>query len=471
MRKLVFTAITLALVLGSCSNEQLEQINTSPNAAPDASLELLVNGALVGTIQPMSGENARLAGMWAQQFTGEDRQYSGFQSYTITQADFSWTGYYYSMSQQSDLAIEKAVAAGNDFYLGITHIVKGMALGTVAALFEEAPFTQANDFENFPNPTFDDQLTIYTGVENLLDDAIEVLERNQGVGDFANKDFFYSGDAASWIRVAHTLKARYYLHNKEYSSALAEAQDGIMLPENDMLAPHAGNYNLDMNLYFSFGVFDRPGYMTATNAYLPTILDEVGQTADGVQTGLKNNAKTDESERFAFYYSGYGDEDGDGNIDRAYDLNYGGAYGRAASFPMVTAVENLLIMAECYSQGGDDDMALEKLNEVRALHASTFAATYDAYVLTDFDAGGIADYGRGSVTDNLYYEIILEKYASLVGQIEVFNDLRRTKNLIGLVPTNGTQLPERFLTPQDEIDGNPNAYLSGTLFEPTAVNR
>jgi len=97
--------------------------------------------------------------------------------------------------------------------------------------------------------------------------------------------------------------------------------------------------------------------------------------------------------------------------------------------------------------------------------------TYEDFALTDFEPGGIEDNGKGNVIGNMLYEVLEEKYTSLIGQIEVFNDMSRTDNYLGLAPTTGGQLPERFLIPQAEIDGNTNAPSPiPDLFEPTWAN-
>lgn len=472
MRNLLLGLLSILLIVTSCTNDQLEEINRSPNAPTGASLDLIMDATLVGAIQPFEGENARLAGIWAQQFTGTDRQYAAFQTYNVSSADFDWAGYYYSTTNQADIAIEKATVDANEIAKGMMLTIKGMSFGTVAALWENAPYTQANNLNEFPNPSFDDQQTIYTGAHSILDDAIAAFET--GAGSDLGTDFYFGGDPAKWEAAAHTLKARFYLHQGDYSSALSEAEQGILVAANDMMIPHpTGSYNQDMNLYHSFIVLDREDYMGAQNAMLPTMLDSVGEDADGVITGAKNNAKTDEKARFQFYYTGYGTVDGDGFVERGdYLPNTSAAYAATASFPLVTALENLLIAAECQIELGSETEALNYLNQARAQLALQFPdGTYEGYVDTDFDAGGIVDHGKGSRIENMRYEIAIEKYASLVGQIEVFNDLRRTKNLIGLTPIGtSTQLPQRYLVPQDEVDGNPNAVVEPDLFKPTAAN-
>jgi len=58
----------------------------------------------------------------------------------------------------------------------------------------------------------------------------------------------------------------------------------------------------------------------------------------------------------------------------------------------------------------------------------------------------------------LLREILEERYVTFFGQIEGFNDMRRTQNetivRVPVTPNAGTQLPQRFLYPQTEIDRN-----------------
>ena len=148
--------------------------------------------------------------------------------------------------------------------------------------------------------------------------------------------------------------------------------------------------------------------------------------------------KQNEGERFADLYVNNG-----GSADD-YDLNYTGSLWTAtSSYPLATVHENLLIQAECEYRGGSAANALARLNDVRAIlgKLSIQQEHMTAFDLTDFDPSGIEDNGKGSQGENLLYEILEEKYTSLVGQIEVFCDVRRTDNFIGnLTPVTGSDL-------------------------------
>jgi hypothetical protein len=163
-------------------------------------------------------------------------------------------------------------------------------------------------------------------------------------------------------------------------------------------------------------------------------------------TNYRGNAKTDESNRLPYYFTtdGYS----------ALDPNWvDGAFASNANFPIVSYVENQLILAESYWRTSDFVKALNHLNNARKYNDSTFGG-FDPYIATDF-----------ANNNALLKEIMVEKYISLYGQIEAYSDVRRTNNLIGVKPNTGSNVPQRFLYPQAEINTNPTNTPSKGLFE------
>ncbi|OAQ39070.1 hypothetical protein A5893_10365 [Pedobacter psychrophilus] len=147
--------------------------------------------------------------------------------------------------------------------------------------------------------------------------------------------------------------------------------------------------------------------------------------------------------------------------------------------------ENQLILAESYMKkaNADPNSALVALNTVRDYYNNSgyvasgyysFGKSYQPYLLTDFAPGEIENPALTGTTVNqaLLKEIIEERYVSLIGQIEQFTDVRRTKNLLGIAPVSGTILPQRFLYPQSELNTNTNTpkLVTGDLFKPLTSN-
>jgi len=225
-----------------------------------------------------------------------------------------------------------------------------------------------------------------------------------------------------------------------------------------------------MNPFFHFVVLSRAGDMTAQGAFAPALLQ--GRT----------NAKTNETGRSRYFYTITGP---------AANLNTGanGFFAADADFPLVTFEENQLILAEAalrLSENPKFIAVLNALNEVRSYHdANAYkafgTATYKSYEQADFDAGGLLNPNGLKPEEALLKEILTEKYLSLMGQIETFNDIRRartlsgTRNVIG-IPTKNPgvpTIPQRLLIPQSEINTNQSVNQSALpgLFEPTPVNQ
>ena len=444
------------LLLGACKD--VEDINKDPNNASDAPLESVLTSVFASSIIAHEGHPARLAGVWSKQFTGSARSNSAYYAYTINSSEFQWDVNYILISN-ANVVIEKATAENNLLASGIAKVMKAHTLGMTTALWGDIPFSERAQFPEIVNAKFDDQVSVYASVQTLLDEAISDLNSNPTSDVVAAKDLFFGGDATAWEKVAQTLKARFYLHTSDYSQAAAAASKGLLDATGDWMLPHpTGTYLEDQNLYYSFGAVDWEGYIRARGATLPDWLDSSS-------TNYRGNDKTDETERFAFIYIGTGSNN--------HDLNYDGMWAPNAPFPLATAIENFLILAECAWRTDDLPAALDHLNAARSILAIQFPlGKYEAYEMADFAPDGMAGAVGKTVEEALLYEILEEKYASLVGQIEVFNDLRRTDNFLGLTPVQGNAFPERFLVPQVEIDENVNVPnpIPG-LFDPTPVNQ
>ncbi|BBM70834.1 hypothetical protein RmaAA213_26800 [Rhodothermus marinus] len=439
-----------------------EKFDKAPNLATEAPPEQILTGAQVGSILLQDGHLARISGVWTHQFTGSDRQFLAYNEYRVSADDFTnmWNLAYQDIIGQTRLIRAEATETNNRLLRGVATITEALASGTLTALFGDIPFSQAAQPEQYPNPAFDPQPQVYEAIQQMLGEAIADLQSGAGISP-GSRDIFFGADADKWIKVAHTLRARYYLHTGNYAQALQHAQMGIDAPDGsgDLIAPHGSSLYNDANPFYLFVEVERSGYMTANNAFAPSLLDPASSIYRG-------NAKTDESARFAFYYAG---ENGDYVLNTAN----GGAFAIDADFPIVTYVENQLIIAEAaLLANGDFNTALAALNNARAALDQKFGpGAYQPYAASDFEAGGIANPQGESPNRALLREILEEKYLSLIGNIEAFNDARRTDNFIGIPIRAGNRFPQRFLYGLDELNANENAPNPPPgVFEPTTVN-
>lgn len=428
-----------AAVLFTGCDAFTEGYDEDPNQPREATPDVILTAAQVANILLQEGNFARISGVWAGHFTGADRQYQSLEDGRASAADFDnmWNLAYTDVIAQTTIIQDETSETGNRTLRGIARVLEAQAFGTMTSLFGDVPFEEASQvrvtddgsIEGPRNPAYDAQEDVYAGIQELLSSAIEDLE--SGAGDVpGGRDIYFGGDPGPWIEVAHTLKARYYLHTGDYAEAMAEAEQGISDPSGNMIAEHGSSLGQDVNAFYNFVAVSRVGYMAAGGAHAPALLDPGSDDYRG-------NDKTDETERFATYYA---------PVFTDLDPNVGAYFADDASYPLVTYSENQLILAEAALLEGDRDAALDALNDVRDVLADTYAeGEYEAYEDGDFGSD-----------EDLLAEILEEKYLTLYGQIEAYNDVRRTDNFIGVPGKRNGEVPQRFIYPQGERDANAN---------------
>ena len=73
-------------------------------------------------------------------------------------------------------------------------------------MFEDIPFSQANQSDEFPNPAPDAQPDVLRGIVGQIDEALgQVNLEEPGIQD---RDVFYNGDMSKWQKFGNTIKLR-----------------------------------------------------------------------------------------------------------------------------------------------------------------------------------------------------------------------------------------------------------------------
>lgn len=477
MKKL-FIINVLSLLFFGC-DKMVEDLNQNPNNPTSAPYQYTLTGAEVATIILQTGEPARESGIFAGQFTGFERQHLALNNYLVTATtfDLTWRVIFRDILRNIRVAEASAIESGIDgVALGILQVLEALDLGTATSLFGDIPFDQAGGLE-FENPEFESQIVIYGKIQALLDDAIVKLEIGTGRPP-ANTEIYFDGDAMAWTQVAYTLKARFFMHTKEYPAAYNAAQKGIgsngSLHSNNMKSPH-GTATDNSNLYYQFfAIASRKSDLVASDFFASFI--DANNATNPIPANYRGNSKTNETARYKYLL-----QKTDVGIQPNFNTN--GFAQIDAPAQIVTYAENLLILAEAGARA-NFNTGLGHLNAFRAYMASGGYMTnpvmanikYEPYVAADFDNTGIENMDGVSSDNALLREILEERYITLFGQIEVFNDTRRTQNesivRVPVVPNTGSLLPQRFLIGDSEIDSNKNTPnpIPG-FFEPTQVNQ
>lgn len=206
LTKLLF-ALTFFLFLSTCDKE-LEEINKNPASLNEVPLRNLLPTAIVGSYNILGNVSAVNVGFVNQQLdaVGCFEMVHGRES-----MENHWRFGFYGGILKDNMTIIRQAEAEEDgqFYSGVSKLLVAYAFGNETTSFGNMPFTEAvQGLENL-QPAYDDQQTIYEGILELLDEAIDDLSAG---GIYGGGDLIFDGDAERWIKNAYALKMRYYFH-------------------------------------------------------------------------------------------------------------------------------------------------------------------------------------------------------------------------------------------------------------------
>jgi len=456
--------ITILSCLISCQS-LVEDINdTNPNQFGTVDGQTLFTGIQLANTTVQSSYLNWSAGVWTGNFVGAGR-FAPNQNYEYlnTNSNTPWSNIYVGVVKQAREIRSGIEVTNKDFFYGASKVIEAHAVGTAVNVFGDVPYSEASN-DNIPAPKYDSQTDVYRALQSLLDEAISDLQV-AATGGGISEDIYFGGDSNKWIKAAYTLKARLYLDVRDYASALSAAQSGISSESESMkYYPPAVVNTGDTNLLNQFFTGSFVGDLTTEGSFL---IDLIGTGAIS-----RNNIKTDEVDRAAYYYDGV-------------NLNLSGIAANNEPMNQISYQENLLTWAESSlrANANNFNVSLGKLNEHRAnlrngVYFSSNSGVYDNYVEADFLANGLENVdGSLSKEDALLREIIEERYVSFFADILSFNDLRRMKKdpsaIQVAVPYNtGTKHPERFLYPFSEENTNgTNVPDIENIFVKTEVNK
>lgn len=428
--KTLFVAGAAVAATGCSDFLSGDKLDFDPNRPTSAQAAQLFTAIQVNSYYVVGGHAARVLAMWMQQMAGTDRQYRGYDQYSITEGLFGeYTAAYTGGGLIDMRAIQaEAEASGNRILGGITKVWEALVVGFLADMYGDVSYSQAVNGDQFPQPVLDPQMDVYAALQGVLDDAIADLSSGQGA--VGNLDLSLGGDAQAWIRVAHTLKARLYLHtaevnNSAYAQALAEAQQGISSPAGDLNEYHSSSSG-EENIWWQFIARDRDSYtrpgkllvdmMKARNdPRLPEYFELAGNgqyggaaPGEGLNTDIHSNISAT-------------------RLDPGFNQ------------PIVTWLETQAIIGESAYRVGNFALARSALDAIRASY-------------------GANPIGAGLSGTALLTAILTEKYIGLFQNYEAFNDWKRTcfPNLSPATQAYQGNVPARFTYPVAERTSNPD---------------
>lgn len=424
MKKYLLLGMAAAVTaLSSCDIDT--SINNDPNNVSKASLNVILPTGQAGLGYVVGGDLSRYASLFTQHHFGDARQHSGLYAYQMTESDVdnAWRFNLYGGPMQ-DFSDMMRIAAENNtpHYQGVAEVLMAYSLGTVVDLWSDAPYSQAFKGSANLKPAYDNGEQLYGEIHKLLDAAIGHLGATASNFTPAADDFIYKGSKAAWIKAAHALKARYFMHvRKKDPSAAAK-----VLTEAAM----AFTANAD-DMQFVFGE-------TESEA---NPLYQFNQQRNDIRMGPKlmelMNATNDPRRPM------YALPDADTLYSTKSEL--GPFYASINSpVPFITFAEVKFLEAEAALITGD---------KAKAVAAYTAAVTANmeklGVVKADIDKYIAQTTVTATEGDITLQRIMEQKYIAMYSQVESWSDWRRTE-LPALTPTSGQSVPRRFPHAQSE---------------------
>ncbi len=429
-RLILFSTICLVLSASLNSCKKLDDTNINPNSPESVTPNVQLTASELSIGYTIGGDIARYSGVLTQHIVGADRQFSVFDRYNFVNSDFDqpWQNTFLTLKNLNDLAVNSD-AKGYNTYVGVANILSAYTLGTAADLWNGVPYSEAlQGFDNL-QPKFQSQAEIFVTVQNLLDSGIARLAMDPGVKTPSSDDVIYGGDVVRWQKLAYSLKARFYLHQRKVDATnIAKAEAAILngfSSSADDAYVYFGSTSKSANPYYQFQQ-QRPGYLSFASSNAANMM-----TADN-----------------------------DPRLDYLIDVtndDLGSFYNQPSSgIQLITYAELLFIQAEIDFIKGDKSSAAQHHNDasIESVTAITGGALTSAWVTAK------ASETSSSIT---LETIMTQKYLATFLNPETFSDWRRTGFPV-LTPNAGAvtlEIPRRFLYAQTEVERNSNTP-SGT---------
>jgi hypothetical protein len=424
----------------SCKKSFYSDVNVNPNAPSSASI---VPGVLLPPIESsigylQGGDLSRFACLNIQQVKGLGNQADGFYKYIYISQDFDnvWGNIYSAVLENDDVLLQMSEAKGFHAYAGVARILRAYILQVTVDQWGSVPYTQALKGAANLKPAFDNDKILYDTIGKLLDEGIVNLN-NTDAGALVpgDEDAMYGGDPDKWIKFAHAIKARLYMHQSKGDAAMAAnalTEMALSFTANEDNARYVfGSTETSANPWYQFNQ-QRSGQIGFSSGKVAKMMIALHDPRLPILI--------DTSKKDALLYYGVTD----------------------APVEFITYDELLFATAEAVLRNGGTIVAAQAFFRAAITANMSKLGVKDADITAYVAANGNLPPG----VDDAIATISTQEYLALYLNPEAWTLWRRT-NSPALTPIAGTSIPRRLLYPQTEYSYNKaNVPASVTLFSP-----
>jgi len=262
MKKKTLTILFYSLVLLSATScKKYLEINSDPDTPqnPDASS---VFPAMLSGIPRGTQYDARYISKYIQNFAGSTAgviwDIHGFQGYpdALDNGGDIWRQCYFGLGANLDYIIDRGKSKGQWDYVGAAYALKAFMFQMCTDVYGEIIFKEAFK-ENTSSFRYDDQATVYKGVDSLCRLALVYLNRtdlSSSNSALSKGDFIYSGNKAQWVKFVNGLIAKNFHRitnkaNYNADSVMYYVDNSFTSGTDDFLIPFDASKNDDTNFF------------------------------------------------------------------------------------------------------------------------------------------------------------------------------------------------------------------------------
>lgn len=208
----LFWLLAIVMLVTTSCDKYLD-INNNPNDPTEASAQLVLPQAIVGTAATTASFNFNYGGHFGG-YVANAGGFSGFGNllnYNIVPGDYNylWTNSYDNLEDYK-YVLDQTQGVDQQAYLNAAaRIMTAFNYQRLVDTFNDVPYTEALQGNGNLSPKYDEASVIYQDLVNQLDQAIATIDNAQfPLSLNSSSDPMFSGDMTLWKKFANTLKLR-----------------------------------------------------------------------------------------------------------------------------------------------------------------------------------------------------------------------------------------------------------------------
>lgn len=493
-----YTTFLLSLLfLSACTEDIMDDINKNENNPSEADAKVIMTDIMTATaFSTVGGTVSFYPSIYVEHEAGVQQQaYNAENRLESTAASTNNNDYnsIYENIRNIKSVIKKTSEGGNEAFnpvtLGVAKIFLAYNAAVLTDVFGDVPYSEAAEYDEkgqpkFLQPRIDKQEDIYKDIMKNLDEAIELLKKEDRYG-MGGQDLIYGGNAEKWNKTAYGLKARYLMRtllrstdkNKVLNDIITNVDSSFKSYENQFMFNHYNGSSV-VNPLFAISVGSRRHLLGASLSFIEKLEERNDPRLFKMYNDFytkKENDLTDVAELKSKAF-----KNGNGEMQAyVYPISYSNLARTMPTF-MLSYHELLFLRAEALARLNDNANAEVALKNAIVASFNTFVKCINngkkslkGKTPIKIESSDIDTYFTNSVKPlfdaNPIKEIMVQKYIAFNGAsgeaVEAYNDCRRLKgmgeNFIELKnPLNSDKFPYRLPYGNSGTTANRNIQLA-----------